>query len=280
VPAQERQVPGPLKRRPRGERFGEAAAFFLSDLITAGGKRLEPWVCGNRKGRPSTLVFPREYPTPNDWALWDEFWKNWLNKNTLTPIALGRWLHQSHQQWQWFLDNTSNSLWERATDGWVKYEFNQMGPNTRGNRTYRPTGLWRDLPGDFLPASVKQVTSGAVQIIDVGPPFLDSSTETVSHTFWEFVEQQGGTWMWDFIDGKHDDMSWIVTAMRNHTAIMVTDGSFHRKLAPTTSGAGWLLVCTKSLKMIRGCFYEESSKASSYRGELLGLLAIHHLAFY
>jgi hypothetical protein len=86
--------------------------------------------------------------------------------------------------------------------------------------------------------------------------------------------------MRDFIEGKNQDMSWITSALKRKTAIMVTDGSYNRSLAPTISGAGWILVCTSSRQMIRGSFFEDSPKASSYRGELLGLTAIHHLVSF
>ena len=118
-------------------------------------------------------------------------------------------------------------------------------------------------------------------MVDTGPllalpPVCDPDR---ANSFWEFVWQQGGTWMWEHLEGKHDDMTWINKAMQNNTAMMVTDGSYN-KIAPTISGAGWLLVCTQSLRMIRGSFFEESQNASSYRGELLGLTAIHHLAAF
>ena len=43
------------------------------------------------------------------------------------------------------------------------------------------------------------------------------------------------------------------------------------------SGAGWLVYCTKRKRKLYGSFFERSPKAGSYRGELLGLLAIHTL---
>ena len=75
-------------------------------------------------------------------------------------------------------------------------------------------------------------------------------------------------------------MSWIATALYDGSAIMVTDGSYNRSRAPRISRAGWVLVSTNSLRMVYGSFYEISSAASSYRGELLGLTAIHHLVSF
>lgn len=78
--------------------------------------------------------------------------------------------------------------------------------------------------------------------------------------------------------GDKDDLSWLVEAMRNGTAVLVTDGSFDRKRAPLVSGAGWVITCRTARKFLRGSFYETSISASAYRGELLGLVALHTLA--
>lgn len=61
---------------------------------------------------------------------------------------------------------------------------------------------------------------------------------------------------------------------------MVTDGSFNKSLAPDISGAGWIVACTRQHKLAGGWFYEQSSKAGSYRGELLGSVAMHLLASF
>ena len=67
-------------------------------------------------------------------------------------------------------------------------------------------------------------------------------------------------------------------ALTNGTAIWVTDGSYIKEVAPDISGAGWILHCTRTTYRLYGSFVEKSPYAGSYRGELLGLLAIHTLA--
>ena len=69
----------------------------------------------------------------------------------------------------------------------------------------------------------------------------------------------------------------IVDALTLGTAIWVSDGSFNRATAPLVSGDGWILCCTSSKKRLYGSFFERSSWAGSYHGELLGLLVIHTL---
>ena len=54
-------------------------------------------------------------------------------------------------------------------------------------------------------------------------------------------------------------------------------GPYHRDKAPLISGAGWILSCFRTKRQITGSFYEKSNAANSYRGELLGLHALHVL---
>ena len=81
--------------------------------------------------------------------------------------------------------------------------------------------------------------------------------------------------MWDCIKNEEQDLQWLVSGLEKGTIVCVKDRSYDRKVAPNISGAGLVLCCTKAKRMLRGNFYEKSTTASSYRGELLGLVAIH-----
>ena len=65
--------------------------------------------------------------------------------------------------------------------------------------------------------------------------------------------------------------------MKNNTITWCTYGSYHRKHAPKVSGAWWMAYCTKTDNSTTGNFCEISEDAGSYRGEKLGLFAMHHL---
>jgi hypothetical protein len=75
------------------------------------------------------------------------------------------------------------------------------------------------------------------------------------------------------------DVGWIRDTLVNGTLIGVTDRSYDKIKDQMVSGAGWLLTCRASHRTLQGSFYEISPKAGSYRGELLGLVAIHTLIF-
>ena len=57
--------------------------------------------------------------------------------------------------------------------------------------------------------------------------------------------------MWDGIVDEQQDLQWLVDAVKNNSIIGVTDGSYDRNFAPDISGAGWLVSCTSSEKILR-----------------------------
>ena len=83
--------------------------------------------------------------------------------------------------------------------------------------------------------------------------------------------------MWTDVTNEGPTIRWVVKAIRNGTAIWATDGSFKKEVALFISGAGWIIYCTMCKRKLCGSFFEHSHQYGSYRGELLGLLAIHTL---
>jgi hypothetical protein len=83
--------------------------------------------------------------------------------------------------------------------------------------------------------------------------------------------------MWEHVKDEDSDMSWACNAMINGTLIAVTDGLYDRERAKDVSGSGWILLCTASRRTLRDSFYKISTIARSFRGEFLGLAAIHTL---
>ena len=62
--------------------------------------------------------------------------------------------------------------------------------------------------------------------------------------------------------------------MRNGTLTCVTDGSYMQNLNADVSGAGWIIQDTATGLRVSGLLAEWSNLAGSYRGNLLGMLAI------
>jgi len=72
-----------------------------------------------------------------------------------------------------------------------------------------------------------------------------------------------------------EDVSWVAQAMAAGTLVCVTDGSCDQKKARDLSQAGYIIYCTAAKQKITGSLVKRSEGASSYRGKLLGMLAIH-----
>jgi hypothetical protein len=92
--------------------------------------------------------------------------------------------------------------------------------------------------------------------------------------FWQVLLKWEQTWMWNNIRWEGDD-NWIAQSIRQGTCIAVTDGSYMRTLYPDIHSAAFVLECSKKTGRIWGSFAEPSRCACSYRGELVGLMAIH-----
>jgi hypothetical protein len=69
--------------------------------------------------------------------------------------------------------------------------------------------------------------------------------------------------------------NWLHEAITDSTLLAVTDGSYIRERYPDLCSAAFVLECTKGRGRMIGSFSESSQVANAYRGELLGLMAIH-----
>jgi hypothetical protein len=79
--------------------------------------------------------------------------------------------------------------------------------------------------------------------------------------------------MWEDLRLTGDD-TWIAEAI-HISLVAVTDGSYMNKLYPHMNSCAFILECPKDHGRLTCAFPEQSMVAGAYRGELLGLLAIH-----
>ena len=71
------------------------------------------------------------------------------------------------------------------------------------------------------------------------------------------------------------DWEWIIQAVEEGTLLAVADGSFIKELFPDACSCAFVLECQNGGGRVLGTVLEKSKDACAYRGELLGLLAIH-----
>ena len=75
-----------------------------------------------------------------------------------------------------------------------------------------------------------------------------------AQSFWDGLHQGGGAWMWEFVSNVTSEPSWLPLALESGTVVLATDGSYDRKKGPHVSGAGWVIACWRSGRVLKGSF--------------------------
>jgi hypothetical protein len=95
-------------------------------------------------------------------------------------------------------------------------------------------------------------------------------------TYVEVLREWGCSWLWEHMSIKRGT-SWIAHAIRDGSLVAVTDGSYIKQIYPNLYSAAFILECWQGSGRIIGSFKKVTKAANAYRGELLGLMAIHLL---
>jgi hypothetical protein len=70
-------------------------------------------------------------------------------------------------------------------------------------------------------------------------------------------------------------VTWLEKSISDGTLVAVTNGLYIRELYPHLCSTAFILECSKRHSRVVGSFLEALLVANAYRGELLGLMAIH-----
>ena len=259
-------------------------AIFLSDITTADGKYvdgryLSPEVLEDPP--LSAYQFAQEQPCAEDWAIWVRFWQDFTYPAGFVLVtSLGPWICSSHRPNEWYIEETTLSLFRRTAGGGQLFQrMADIGRTSRSSQKYCLLGPVPSIPDltDYVPCNVTRLDTENVILGASGPPRYD--LPSIEHDLFSLLKSWGGEWMWESIEvtGSLDS---VVTAVKNGTAIWCTDGSFNRVMMPDISSAGWVVFDPLTKHHLHGSFYEVSGEdaASAYRGELLGLTALHLVA--
>lgn len=220
-------------------------SVFLSDVVNASGNRLD----GSRSGRDecyisaSTFSFPITKPSKSDWEEWDKFWKRYCLPDGTLPRLLGKWIGPSHKLWRWFHTAAEDTIFYRASnDEYWKYQptGERVGASTRRSYQYgRVSTSARPTLAALLPVSIDiDDNNGVVTRLATGPPLPEVQEE--SHDFWSHIEEYGGQWMWKSVHNPKG-LGPVQDAIQIGSAVLVTDGSYNRKIRSDLDSAGWVL---------------------------------------
>jgi hypothetical protein len=121
------------------------------------------------------------------------------------------------------------------------------------------------------PCSVREGNHNKVSITSVAAA---PRPEKMPESLFDVLREWDNTWMWKSLRLMGDD-NWLHDSIKAGTCIAVTDGSYIREIYPELCSCAFVLECTEGRGRIFGSFPEQSKVANAYRGELLGLMAIH-----
>ena len=190
---------------------------------------------------------------------------------------LGTWLGYGHRVWEWVYDKSRNTIYKQTYD-LVQVFSRATRSNTRSGGYFILVGTSDAVAYGAIPISIKKLDErGQIIAIDQAGEFPHIQIPNTP-TFWEYLDQAGGKWMWRNVTGNIRDVKWVAMAMEQGTAVVASDGLFNPKQSTQVCSAGWIVYCRKTKNRIKSNVFEISVDAGSFRGELLGLVAVHIFA--
>jgi hypothetical protein len=192
--------------------------------------------------------------------------------NSLCPSRqphthIGHFIVQTHKIWWWTWNNASGFLCKATANGSTEDVFVAgQKPNRFHYSHTRPFST----NGTFYSVESTHASSGWWLTSLVLAAILPSAPQM----FVEVLHSWGNTWLWEnlLIVGG---FNWLHKAIRDGTLVEVTDGLYICKLYPNLCSSAFAIKCAKGQGPLMGSFSDTLLVANAYRGELLGLMAIH-----
>jgi hypothetical protein len=260
---------------------------FESDVFAPDGRHLdEKYLRRRAPGESwSSWLFAQQKIPPSHFNLWKQALHQ-LAPGGRRPRNLGKFIGSCHKNWEWRYVEGEDRLLRSVEGGMSHVEYSRANNDARRGRNARYVAgdtVTVENPGNYC--CVREHADGSVQILSHIKPVLDSEAPA---NFMEVLKEWGCTWLWKDMKMTNsigsgveinaaDGGEWIYQAIEEGTLVGVTDGSYIRELYPHLSSAAVILECSKGRGRLVLSFAEKCLKANAYRGELLGLMALHLL---
>ncbi len=241
--------------------------LFLSDVLGAGGGSVAKRYLQKRRAGEwrSSMRFPHEEVTAPEMDLWCCAIAQVMAHGPV-QASLGVFRAEGHKLWEWRVVENQGRLYRQHGDQVEVYAHVRRG-RYRRIRTRRSGKMRSDM------ATVEEGTLGMMKVCSVALPPIRPTPPT---DFLDILRGWGQTWIWDDlrVTGGTD---WITHAIADNSLVVVTDGSYIKEHWPELCSAAFVLEDNKGRGQLAGAFAEASVVANAYRGELLGLMAVHLL---
>lgn len=183
---------------------------------------------------------------------------------------LGRFRHEGYKVWGWRFDVEGGWLLHQTEQGTAVYARPEGRATRQATRWELVEETNSHIDGGMI--CLLRAAAGDIKVI---VPTAEAPRPTVTPvTILEVLEEWGCLWMWDSLRLVGDDHC-LEEAIETGTCRAVTDGSYIKEMYPNICSAAFVFECYEGRGRIIGSFPEQTPTACAYRGELLGLLAIH-----
>eukprot|EP00956_Cyclotella_meneghiniana_P010074 scaffold13929_cov79-Cyclotella_meneghiniana.AAC.4 len=261
--------------------------LYESDVFGADGRQIDTRYLRLRgqDEKWSDMIFPIQHIPPSHLRLWKTALAQ-LAPGGRRPRNIGKFTSAGHKLWYWKYDPISDRLFH-SDSGWMEArEYVRVTTNGRRNRQSRwvpSPNIVEETSGNLC--TVEALGENAVRISShVAPP----PQEVEPETFLEVLKDWGCLWLWKELKISNssgsgtssrleDNGEWIRQAISDGTLMGVTDGSYIRELCPHLCSAALILECQSGGGRLVLTLGEHCLQANAYRGELLGLMALHLL---
>ena len=240
--------------------------LFLSDIMDAGGSVVDKRYL---KRRPineqwSHLIFPIECPPNKHLQLWKQ-------AVMATKRRLGKFKDKSFKIWDYRYDEDKMEILHLKGNVMDVYTKSLVPRYSTRSNCFTRSRINVTIESRGKICTIDRVAEAVIKVVsysDIAPEKEDP------HSFWEVVKSWGQTWLWDNmrISG---DIDWLAEAIRDNSLVAVTDGSYIQERYPYLNSAAFIFECSVGRGRLMGSFIEYTPDACAYRGELLGLMAIH-----
>ncbi len=255
--------------------------FFLSDITSGDGLFITSSAYWGRRSLSNTrdhINWPRwERPKTSDWTAWRKYLSlSFIGNNTQRKLLrpLGKWLHRSLDNWQWFVSSLDEKyLYQREADSWKLYR--RIGRSQLVKRFLDvPSSTAHLQPDDLIPLIPTTVRTGHKCIITEGISVVSTEIEPPLSTFMPSLSDTAfETWL--FVSIKMSENIYpLLHDLQYGNVIAVSDGSY--KESSGLGSAAWTIESLDGQSYISGTSISPGplSIQNSYRSELVGLLAI------
>jgi hypothetical protein len=261
--------------------------LWESDVFCTDGRHINERYMRKRQPHEkwSNYFFAKQNLPPSYFQLWKQALLQLARGRRRNP--LGAFQNQGHKQWDWWYDREEDVVLKRAgvERGVQLCERNEELTQAARHVKYSPGEIVYPT-NELQPCTVREYPDGSVHIKhSLANPI---PSKLVPTNFLEVLKEWGCTWLWEEMKmtgstGKGVDMAsedggkWLEEAIKDNSLVCITDGSYIREMCPHLCSAAVILECTKGRGKLVVAMSEKCKQANAYRGELLGLMAVHLL---